>query len=397
VKKLICLKKLPDVSKKSRKAAMDITENCIFEWKLDNKLLTIIKGWNWSLRQTKKLLEKFQTKMLLDAHVIPDCFRIEAACYYYRYHLKEKLKKFGEDALEIAKDKGLSPINGDWLKGRPISWYEELVPWKFYSIVVKMLKEALLYKELFFESGEHTVAEKDGQGIDWEELEGAVNGFEAINPIIGLLFNFKHPTSNLYFQNYIKMHHEFATPDHTHDDLIENFPRILYVACVLDPRYKLTFLEYCFEKLDLYYGQERIDEVRHFFQMLLDMYAKEINQASSLSPGTTYKDPSTFIKRYPLYIKEFKTTGRSELNQYLGEEMVDIEDACFDLLGWWKENRSYYPVLSRMARDVLAIPACIYSIEEDLKLDLSVLQGASPELVEAVVCSKDWILSDVQR
>jgi hAT family C-terminal dimerisation region len=77
-----------------------------------------------------------------------------------------------------------------------------------------------------------------------------------------------------------------------------------------------------------------------------------------------------------------KATGRSELNQYLGDETVDhdIEDAHFDLLGWWKENRSRYPVLSRMARVVLAIPACIYRVEEDLKLDLSVLQGASPDL-----------------
>jgi hAT family C-terminal dimerisation region len=133
---------------------------------------------------------------------------------------------------------------------------------------------------------------------------------------------------------------------------------------------------------------------------LLAIYAKEeINQDSFLSPKTAYKDPSTLIKRYPLYIKKLKATGISELNQYLGDETVDhdIEDAHFDLLGWWKENGSRYPVLSRMARDVLAIPVCIYSVEEDLKLDLSVLQGASPELVEAVICSKDWILSDVQR
>lgn len=73
--------------------------------------------------------------------------------------------------------------------------------------------------------------------------------------------------------------------------------------------------------------------------------------------------------------------------------MVD-QDTNFDLLGWWKENRSRYPVLSRMARDLLAVPACAYSVKESLRIDLSALYGVSPQFAEAVICSKNWILSD---
>jgi BED zinc finger/Domain of unknown function (DUF4413) len=317
VKKLIGFKKLPDVFKKSREAALDIIENCIFDWKLDNKLLTIIEGWNWSF---DPLLKKFQTKMLLNANVNSMCFRIEAAKDYSTCH-EEEIVVFFKYAHKIGKDKGLSHINVDWVKGRPISWYlAQPESWKIYSIVVKILKEALLYKKLFFESGEHTFEsgehtddETNWQNIDWEGLEEAVNCFEAIDPIISLLFNFKYPTSNLYFQHCIKIYHVldqgFLEPHgYYHEVCLDFFPKILFVACVLDPRRKLTFLEHCFMEMSWDY-EELIVGIRDFFHDLLAIYAKEeINQASSLSPETAFEDPSTIlIKRYPLYIKKIES------------------------------------------------------------------------------------------
>lgn len=78
--------------------------------------------------------------------------------------------------------------------------------------------------------------------------------------------------------------------------------------------------------------------------------------------------------------------------------MVDRHDASFNLLGWWKQNRLQYPVLSRMARDVLAIPTCVYSMKGKISSDLRAApEGVSSQLVEAMICSKDWIISDLQR
>ncbi|KAJ3702281.1 hypothetical protein LUZ61_005986 [Rhynchospora tenuis] len=85
------------------------------------------------------------------------------------------------------------------------------------------------------------------------------------------------------------------------------------------------------------------------------------------------------------------------MDVYLSEETVDLEDANFDLLCWWKQNRLRYPVVSRIARDVLAVPACVYSVKRSiLSSDPSVLKVVRNELAEAVICSKDWILSAVQ-
>lgn len=47
---------------------------------------------------------------------------------------------------------------------------------------------------------------------------------------------------------------------------------------------------------------------------------------------------------------------KSELDEYLGEQIVISSSKSFDVLAWWKGNCSKYPILSKMTRDVLSIP-----------------------------------------
>jgi hypothetical protein len=53
---------------------------------------------------------------------------------------------------------------------------------------------------------------------------------------------------------------------------------------------------------------------------------------------------------------------RTELDKYLAEECED-EVKVFDILAWWKGQSSRFPILSRLARDVLAIPISIVASE----------------------------------
>lgn len=45
---------------------------------------------------------------------------------------------------------------------------------------------------------------------------------------------------------------------------------------------------------------------------------------------------------------------RTEFDRYLDEIMGDDEEK--DILIWWKLNEARFPILARMARDILAIP-----------------------------------------
>ncbi|KAK9995873.1 hypothetical protein SO802_020559 [Lithocarpus litseifolius] len=46
----------------------------------------------------------------------------------------------------------------------------------------------------------------------------------------------------------------------------------------------------------------------------------------------------------------------NEVEKYLTENCDGRRDVNFEVLGWWKDNSSRYPMLSKVAKDVLAVP-----------------------------------------
>ena len=85
---------------------------------------------------------------------------------------------------------------------------------------------------------------------------------------------------------------------------------------------------------------------------------------------------------------------KSELDIYLSEDIVE-EDDSFDVLRWWKVNSDRFPVLSRMARDVLAVPVSTVASESAFSTGGRVLDvfrsSLTPKIVEALVCTSDWL------
>uniref|UniRef100_A0ACD6AIU2 Uncharacterized protein n=1 Tax=Avena sativa TaxID=4498 RepID=A0ACD6AIU2_AVESA len=64
--------------------------------------------------------------------------------------------------------------------------------------------------------------------------------------------------------------------------------------------------------------------------------------------------------------------GGWELAKYLNSAVLatndDDDDDDFDILQWWQEKRSTYPVLSILARDVLSVHVSTVSSESDFSL-----------------------------
>lgn len=81
----------------------------------------------------------------------------------------------------------------------------------------------------------------------------------------------------------------------------------------------------------------------------------------------------------------------SELNGYLGEMTADFDT---DILVHWRGRSPSFPVLSRMARCYLAIPAASAPSERVFSKAKAVLCPQRNRLacrtVEALVCLKDW-------
>jgi hypothetical protein len=54
------------------------------------------------------------------------------------------------------------------------------------------------------------------------------------------------------------------------------------------------------------------------------------------------------------HLRVQKKQATNELDRYLSEDLYP-QEKDFDILGWWKLHSPEYPVLSCIARDVLAI------------------------------------------
>jgi hypothetical protein len=74
---------------------------------------------------------------------------------------------------------------------------------------------------------------------------------------------------------------------------------------------------------------------------------------------------------------------------------VSLADKEFDLLNWWKVNSHRFPVVSRMAKKFLTVPATSVSSESTFSTTGRTLDdyhsSLSPSMVEALVCSSSWI------
>ncbi|KAL4340526.1 hypothetical protein GQ457_08G022240 [Hibiscus cannabinus] len=85
---------------------------------------------------------------------------------------------------------------------------------------------------------------------------------------------------------------------------------------------------------------------------------------------------------------------KTELEKYLSEE-VEPNDLNFDILEWWSGSQMRYPVLARMARDVLAIPISTVASESAFSTGGRVLDSfrtsLTPRIAEALICSQDWL------
>jgi hAT family C-terminal dimerisation region len=97
-----------------------------------------------------------------------------------------------------------------------------------------------------------------------------------------------------------------------------------------------------------------------------------------------------------------KTTEptKSELEQYLTEPLDENSlDSAFDILSWWKLKCPRYPVVAKLARDILGVPISTVASESTFSTagrTLSPVRSSlSDESIEALICAQDWLRASV--
>ncbi|KAG5566732.1 hypothetical protein RHGRI_002319 [Rhododendron griersonianum] len=147
--------------------------------------------------------------------------------------------------------------------------------------------------------------------------------------------------------------------------------------------------------------------VKGVLDKLYDAYANDGEvrvQVASATPSVVMDedcdDRLTLASEFDTYLEqEYSSVCSSEVDKYLNDlcERKDIPD--FDVLLWWKNNSNKYPILSQLARDVLAMPVSTVASESAFSTGGRVLDpfrsSLSPSMVDTLVCTQNWLLSTV--
>ncbi|KAH0711371.1 hypothetical protein KY289_007330 [Solanum tuberosum] len=181
-----------------------------------------------------------------------------------------------------------------------------------------------------------------------------------------------------------------------------------------NPRNKFVYVSFGLEEL---FGEEngkKVDKqvkayMETLFEDYLRKYSKESQYQSSPSRSTLsdLSDSSSLCSqnsrtkalRTKLHMKKQKENSgsgaaKSELERYLKEDQEPEHDD-FDVLSWWKVNAPRFPILSELARDVLAIPISSVASECAFSTGGRILDrfrsSLTPKCVQSLVCAQDWL------
>ncbi|KAG8493118.1 hypothetical protein CXB51_010630 [Gossypium anomalum] len=191
---------------------------------------------------------------------------------------------------------------------------------------------------------------------------------------------------------------------------IDKMNLLIFVACVLDPRQKLKYLEFALSEMSSSKKAcEMMQKLKESLYELFDEYKPPLHSTcSQLSVPThvSLGEPQQKMKRrmQALYKKrELEICGEdktSDLDKYLAEANEEfVED--FDILLWWKVNSPRFPTLSKMAKDVLAIPVSTVALESAFSIGGHVLDqyrsSLTPKIVQVLVCTQDWIRKSLSQ
>ncbi|WCJ33626.1 Zinc finger BED domain-containing protein DAYSLEEPER [Euphorbia peplus] len=172
---------------------------------------------------------------------------------------------------------------------------------------------------------------------------------------------------------------------------------IMSVAIVLDPRFKLWFLEYYYPIL---FGEEasklKIQRIKNICSDLITEYVGKTKE-SKFANSSNKED---WLAKFELFLASRGTqkykSAKAEFDYYLEEDVVP-RTLNFDILSWWSQAYKY-PTLKLIARDILAIPISTVVSEHAFGSNERVMSNyrskLHPETIEALMCTQNWIWSE---
>ncbi|GKB24423.1 zinc finger BED domain-containing protein RICESLEEPER 2-like protein [Tanacetum coccineum] len=300
------------------------------------------------------------------------------------------------------------------------------VPTRWNS-TYKMLSSAIYYRPALVHLSMSDSNYQSCPSMDeWDKIEKICDLLEVFYKATLAFSGSLYPTSILYFPKvfliHLKLLKELQSPDAYMRKIADqmwikfnkywaDFNLLLAVAVVFDPRYKYSFLEFSYAKL---YGKDspQLAKVKEVLYGVFDEYnlaSKNATSSTSGGGGSAINSQvdegdggtsQSILKEFDLFEKTESSNSNEkqrELDSYLKEPRAATTSSIC-VLDFWKSQQYRYPVLAKMAMDILCVPVSTVASESAFSLGGRILDqyrsSMKPPTVEALICTRDWLFSE---
>ncbi|KAL5550700.1 hypothetical protein UlMin_000876 [Ulmus minor] len=404
-------------------------------WKIEGKLFSLtLDNASSNDVSVEALGSQLQLKGLLPCNGV--FFHLRCCCHILNLVVQDGLKHI-DRAIEKIRE-SVKYVKGSHSQVRKQKFLDCV---KLVSVGVKkglhqdiltrwnstylMLDSALLYRRAF----EHLALSDSNykscpSAEEWDKVEKVWRFLQVFYDATLVFSGTKYPTANLFFPSISQCYLTLKMALEGTDEYLRfmasmmwvkfqkywaDFSVILAIACILDPRYKMTFVELCYKKA---HGEDSLEIllVRNKLYSLFDEYkskssyptttsiSSRANKATSHLESMEVESKLDLFKEFgDITSEEFSYAHKSQLELYLDEPKMS-RNVNFDVLTFWKSHQYRYPELAAMARDVLSIPVSTVVSEAAFSVGGRVLDqyrsSLKPENVEAIICTRDWLYGD---
>ncbi|KAL5714121.1 hypothetical protein ACHQM5_016124 [Ranunculus cassubicifolius] len=276
-----------------------------------------------------------------------------------------------------------------------------------------MLEVAMEYKDAF-----DRLRARDSEfnieitAEEWANVKDVSNCLETFHKLTKIFSGTKYPTSNLFFHQICELNLAISKWECSQNPFVKKMAscmRVKYdkyweishaslaVASIIDPCYKYELLDYYFP---LFYDKEvvsdLISDMKTSFENLYNEYASDLPSSMSYEVGDEDNVIGAELSGFDQFIRQKSKNHvtKRDLECYLDEPVLP-RSKDFDILGWWKANGGKYPILAKMARDILAIPISTVASESVFSTGGRVVDKYRSSMgtatAQALICGQDWL------
>nr|GEW98540.1 hypothetical protein [Tanacetum cinerariifolium] len=146
------------------------------------------------------------------------------------------------------------------------------------------------------------------------------------------------------------------------------------------------------------------DALKELYAHYMIKFDKQNDETFTVSSSSTHSEDDCSMKidlddGFTRYLETQYGEGDdyTKVDMYLKDGAEKRRDNSFDVLGWWNQNMMKFPILSQVAKHVLAMPISTVVSESAFSTDGRVIDkhrsSLTPKTAEALICAQDWLRS----